>query len=238
MWTWRKIGLAAAVTISSVVVVAAIVDQVVLPWIVSMTPTITVPNVIGLKGDEGRTIMQSAGLQVAQIREQYSDDTPAGMILSQLPYADAVVKEGRRAYLTVSKGIERLRVPRLIGSSQRDARLALMRNGLILGSVSFRSDSLSPVGSIIGQSIPEGTTAQRESIVDIVVSSGNGTPVPDVVGLSISEAQQILTSNGFTLGATVQRPSTAFEPGTVIGQTPKADSAAPAGASVSLIIAK
>ncbi len=210
----------------------------ILPLIVSMTPTITVPNVVGLKGEESRIIMQSAGLQVAQIREQYSDDTPAGMVMSQLPYADAIVKEGRRAYLTVSKGVERIRVPQLIGSSQRDARLALMRNGLVLGSVSFRSDSLSPAGIIIGQSIPEGTTAQRESIVDIVVSTGNGAPVPDVVGLSLSEAEQIIQTSGFTVGPTIQRSSTAFEPGTVIGQTPKADSAAATGASITLIIAK
>lgn len=203
-----------------------------------MTPTITVPNVVGLKGEEGRTIMQSAGLQVAQIREQYSDDTPAGTIMSQLPYADAIVKEGRRSYLTVSKGIERINVPRLIGSSQRDARLALMRNGLVLGSVSFRSDSSSAAGLIIGQSISEGTSVQRESIIDIVVSSGTGAPVPNVVGLSVSEAEQILISSGFTVGATLPRSSTAFEPGTVIGQTPKADSAAAAGASVTLIIAK
>jgi serine/threonine-protein kinase len=238
MWTWRKIGLAAAVTISSVVVIAAIVDQVILPWIVSMTPTITVPNVVGLKAEEGRTIMQSAGLQVAQIREQYSEDTPAGTTMSQLPYADAIVKEGRRAYLTVSKGIEQIRVPRLVGLSQRDARLSLLRTGLMLGTISFRSDSLYPTGVTTAQSIPEGSRAQRESIVDIVVSSGNGAPVPDVVGLSLSEAEQVLRSSGFTIISTVQRSSAAFEPGTVIGQTPKADSAAPAGAPVTLILAK
>lgn len=238
MWTWRKLGLAATVTVIAVIVVSVLVDQVVLPWIVSMTPTVTVPNVVGLQAEQGQTIMQSAGLNVAQVREQFSDDTPAGMIMSQLPYAQAIVKEGRRAYLTVSKGIETIRVPRLYGLTQRDARLALMRSGLILGSVSFRADSVVSSGYIIAQSIAEGTPSQRESIVDVVVSSGGGSPVPDVVGLSVAEAQELLTSSGFVLGVTVQRSSSAFESGTVIGQSPKADSSAAPGSAVALIIAK
>lgn len=238
MWTWRKIGLAAAVTVSVVVLVAAAVDQVILPWVVSITPTVTVPNVVGLDGEQGRVIMQSSGLNVAQVREQYSDDTPAGKIMSQLPYAEAIVKEGRRAYLTVSKGIERIRVPRLYGLSQRDARLSLMRNGLILGTISFRSDTSAPTGVVIAQSISEGTPAQRESIVDVIISSGNGAPVPDVVGLTVAEAQQILTSSGFIVANTILRNSAAFEPGTVIGQTPRADSSAATGTGVTLIVVK
>lgn len=238
MWTWRKLGLAGTVTAIAVIVISVVVDQVILPWIVSMTPTVTVPNVVGMQGQQGKLIMQSAGLHVAQIREQFSDDTPAGMIMSQLPYADAIVKEGRRAYLTISKGIERIRAPRLYGLTQRDARLALMRSGLILGSIAYRPDSAISNGYIIAQSIAEGMPCERESIVDIVVSSGNGSPVPDVVGLTMQEAQELLTSSGFTLGATVSRASSAFESGTVIGQSPKADSSAPGGAPVSLIIAK
>jgi len=238
MWTWRKLGLAGTVTAAAVIVIAVIVDQVVLPWIVSMTPTITVPNVVGMQGQQGKLIMESAGLNVAQVREQFSDETPQGMVMSQLPYADAIVKEGRRAYLTVSKGVERIRAPRLYGLTRRDARLALMRAGLILGSLSFRPDSIVANGYIVSQSIAEGTPCQRESIVDVIISSGSGSAVPDVVGLTLQEAQEILTSSGFTLGATVARSSSAFEAGTVIGQTPKPDSSAPAGAAVSLIIAK
>jgi serine/threonine-protein kinase len=238
MWTWRKIGLAASVTIVSVIFVAVIVDQVVLPWIVSTTPTVTVPNVVGMKSEQGRVIMQSAGVNVVQVREQFSDDTPEGLIMSQLPYADAVVKEGRRAYLTVSKGVERIRVPRLYGMTQRDARLALMRNGLILGSVAFRSDSSASAGTIIAQSVAEGTPMQRESTIDIVISTGGGMPVPDLVGLTLAEAQQIIEANGFAMGPTVLRASSAFEPGTVIGQSPKSDSAVKASTPISLIIAK
>ena len=225
-------------TIVSVIFVAVIVDQVVLPWIVSTTPTVTVPNVVGMKSEQGRVIMQSAGVNVVQVREQFSDDTPEGLIMSQLPYADAVVKEGRRAYLTVSKGVERIRVPRLYGMTQRDARLALMRNGLILGSVALRSDSSASAGTIIAQSVAEGTPMQRESTIDIVISTGGGMPVPDLVGLTLAEAQQIIEANGFAMGPTVLRASSAFEPGTVIGQSPKSDSAVKASTPISLIIAK
>jgi serine/threonine-protein kinase len=238
MWTWRKIGLASSATTIIVIFVAIGVDQGILPWIVSMTPTISVPSVVGMKAEQGRMAMEQAGLHVVQVREQHNDETPAGQIISQLPYSGAIVKEGRRAYLTISKGVERIRVPRLQGMTQRDARLALLRYGLLLGSVTYRSDSSVSAGTVISQSIAEGTPLHRESTIDIVVSNGGGLPVPDLVGLTLAEAQQILESNGLTMGATVQRTSSAFEAGTVIGQSPKPDSSVQASTPITLIIAK
>jgi beta-lactam-binding protein with PASTA domain len=79
---------------------------------------------------------------------------------------------------------------------------------------------------------------QRESTIDIVISTGGGMPVPDLVGLTLAEAQQIIEANGFAMGSAVLRASSAFEPGTVIGQSPKPDSAVKASTPISLIIAK
>lgn len=220
------------------ILVGLTVDQFVLPFIVSMTPTIAVPGVIGKASTDGQTILSSAGLRVAQVREQYSESTPAGRIMSQLPYPGATVKEGRRAYITVSKGIEHLQVPNVIGSSVRDARMSLMRSGLLLGTQSSRPDANAPVGTIVSQSYAPGTKVQRETIVDVVVSLGNGSPIPDVVGLSITEAQEVLSSMGFTVGPIVHRASNAFESGTVLSQSPSADSSLPTGTMVTLIIAK
>ena len=238
MWTWRKIWFAAATTLTAVMLIVVLVDQVVLPWIVSMTPTVTVPSVIGMTEADGKQLLSNSGLNVVQIREQYNDKIPSGRILSQLPQPNAVVKDGRRAYLIISKGIERIRVPRLIGYYERDARLTLMKSGLLLGSVTLKPDSLVEPGVVIEQSVAEGTPIQREAVIDIVMSTGFGSPVPDVVGLSLDDAQNELLANGYIIGNIIRKPSTVADPGTVLGQYPKADSLASMGTAIRLIIAE
>jgi len=237
MWTWRKIGLSAAVTVLSVIALVVAIDQLVLPWIVSMSKTISVPNVVGRTLDQAQAELQQAGLNVVDVRERYTNDYKAGVVMSQLPYSGAVVKEGRRAYLTVSEGIELIKVPRVIGLSQRDAQILLMRNGLILGSVSTSDDPAAALGTVLWQSVIQGAQVQKESVVDVVVSNGGGKPVPNLMGLTVSEAERVLLVNGFSLGTIIERTSQAFESGVVMAQRPAADKLAPAGTSVTLIIA-
>lgn len=225
-------------TIASVFLTAVAVDQLVLPWIVSMTPTVSVPNVIGKKSNEGQQLLTSSGLRIAEVREQYSDNTPAGIIMSQLPYEGAIVKEGRRAYITVSKGIEHIQVPNIIGMSIRDARMALMRSGLVLGTQTSRPDESTPAGNIISINYTPGTKVQRETLIDVVVSLGSGTPIPDVVGLPLSDAEEALRSLGFAIGPIVRRKSDKSESGTVLTQTPNADVSVPSGTLITLVIAE
>lgn len=237
MWTWRKIGLSAAVTVLSVIAVGIVVDQIVLPWIVSMSSTVTVPNVVGRSLIQAQSEMQQAGLNVVDIRERYTSDYKAGVVMSQLPYSGAVVKEGRRAYLTVSKGIELIRVPQIIGLAQRDAQILLMRSGLILGSVTTRDDSDAQPGTVLWQSVSQSAQVQRESVIDIIVSNGGGKTVPNLIGLTVTEAEELLFNNGFAVGSIIERASEAFEAGVVMAQRPAADELAPSGTSITLIVA-
>lgn len=238
-WTWRKIGVVIGAALVVLFALGTIMDQLILPSIVSMTDTINVPGVVGKDLATAQQMVTDAGLQVMETREQYSAAVRKGIIMSQLPYAHATVKEGRRIYLTVSKGIETVRVPSLYGHTVRDARLTLMRLGLQLGEVTYQSDEDVAVDHIATQGIPAGAEIPNDGIISVVVSRGSsGVRVPSLVGLSLEEAQDLLLDAGLTIGSIVEKASGAFDSGVVLAHDPPADSSVVQGTAVMMVVAR
>lgn len=238
-WTWKKIGVIAVMGLLALSLIGAVADQLILPWIVSMTETITVPNVVGKDFATSQRMLSDAGLQVMEAREQYSSSARKGIVMSQLPFSNSTVKEGRRIYLTISKGIETIRVPSLYGQTVRDARLTLMRIGLQLGNVTYQTDENVAADRIAGQGVPPGAEIPNDGMISIIVSRGtSGIRVPSLVGLSLDEAQGVLLDAGLTVGTIVEKPSGAFDSGIVIAHDPPADSSVVQGTSIMIIVAR
>ena len=234
-WTWRKIGVIGGVALAALLLIGLIVDQMLLPWTVSFTDTITVPSVVGKNVATATRMLQDAGLAVMEPREQNSATAVRGAVMSQLPYADATVKKGRRIYLTVSKGMRTIRVPSLYGMSVRDARLVLLRVGLVLGDVTYEPHNEVSIDRIAGQGIPSGAEIPADGIINVVVSRGNNSVrIPSLVGLSLDEARNVLLSAGLSLGSITEKESSAFDPGIILSQTPPADSAVALGSLVDI----
>lgn len=238
MWTWRKIGTASGAVVIVVLISLVLIDQLVLPWIVSTSETVRVPAVVGKQATTAQNLLQERGLQVKDIRYQHSPDLAPGVVMSQLPYPGATVKEGRRVYLTVSKGLETVTVPRLIGMTIRDARLALARAGLQLGAISSVTDAQIPADAIAWQSAAAGTSIPSETAVAVGVSNGGMQKMPSLIGLRLDEARQLLDPMGVTIGLVTERNTQAFASGTIIDHQPPTDSALESGNTVSVILAR
>lgn len=238
MWTWRKIGIASAAVIGVAVLSLVIVDQLVLPWIVSTTDTVIVPTVTGKPIDDARGMLENRKLRINEIRYQHSTDVKPGTVMSQLPYAGATVKEGRRVYLTVSKGVEVVTVPNLNGLSMRDARLALARAGLQLGSVTSVTDENIPVDAIAWQSPAAGSSVSADASISIGISRGSILRMPSLVGLRFDEAKAILSELGLSIGTVRDRSTQAFATGTIIDQMPPSDSVVTREQDISVTLAR
>jgi len=238
-WTWKKIGVITLVALLALFLTGVVADQLVLPWIVSITETITVPNVLGKDLATSQRMLNDAGLQVMEAREQYSSSAKKGIVMSQLPFSNSTVKEGRRIYLTVSKGIETIRVPSLYGQTVRDARLTLMRIGLQLGDVTYQTDENVAADRIAGQGVPPGAEIPNDGMISVVVSRGtSGIRVPSLVGLSLDEAQGVLLDAGLAVGSIVEKSSGAFDAGVVIAHDPRADSSVVQGTAIMIVVAR
>lgn len=219
--------------------VGALLDKLVLPAVVSMTATVHVPNVVGRDRSSAEVLLRDAGLVLMEPREQFSAIVPAGTVMSQLPYAGATVKEGRRIYITVSKGVETISMPSLYGTTMRDARVTMMRLGLQTGDMSYDTSSSIPAGRVIGQSVPAGAPVASGTTVQLVISRGTTlVRVPQLISLTVGEAEQLLRDLGLIPAGGASMPSSAFQSGTVMHQDPPADSLVTVGTTITFVTAK
>lgn len=238
-FTWRRLGVYSTLLAAGLLILIVLVDQLILPVFFASTETITVPKVTGKHIDEARRQLTELGLQVMDPHEQFSADVPEGQVIQQSPYSGATVKEGRRIYLTVSAGTETIGMPSLRGLTVREARLTLMRVGLTLGDISYEQNDSIPEDRIISQSIGMGDRVQTNAVVTVAVSRGpSAIRVPDLLGLSLADAEALLAQFSLTLGPVHTMPSGAFEANTVMKQSPPTDSLVAPGTAVSLTVTK
>ncbi|MFZ9815445.1 MAG: PASTA domain-containing protein, partial [Candidatus Kapaibacteriota bacterium] len=58
---------------------------------------------------------------------------------------------GRRLYITISRGIEKVRIPYVIEKYERDAWLEIMRLGFNVGDIEYVEIEDKPDGIVVGQ---------------------------------------------------------------------------------------
>jgi serine/threonine-protein kinase len=218
-----------------------ITDKIVMPLYVRSVKSIEMPNLIGKKLEDAKKILDSLNLKLEAVTERHDARFPVGYVIIQNPRPGMKIKEGRRVYLTVSSGEQRIEVPSLIGKSTRDAKLTLEKYGLRLGDIEYEFSDEVPEGAIISQSIPEKTLVPAGTLISVVVSIGSSegkTQVPNLVGLPLSKVEQVLNEAGLRLGKVIYEPSANVLPNTVIEQFPRAGFYIPKGSSVDVFVAK
>ena len=197
----------------------------------SVTLTVSEPQVsYQLENLSGRTqrdaalLLRNRGMTI-RVTEEYSNTVSKGTVLGTLPETGATLLAGDTVTLRVSLGKQLLlsSVPNLFGLSERDANSLLHAAGFEAGTVSYQTSSY-PTGTIIAQSHPAYTSLEEGSVISYTVSAGDRyalRTVPDVYGMSLSEAEASLRSAGLVIGGTYPVAHAAPR-GTVISQFPAA----------------
>ena len=201
------------------------------------TSEVTVPDVTGKPMALARQILEDQKLRV-NVAEVYDATVPAGTVVSQTPEAGSKVKEERTVTINVSRGGEELEMPDLLGLDRADAEIKLKKMGLKLGSV-YEKFSDEEEGTVIGQEPRTGTKISKGQTIDITISKGKKVKkvtVPNVKGGTLSAAESTLKSRG--LSVNVEKQASSQAPGTVISQSPAADSEIESGSTVTLVVAE
>lgn len=216
-------------------------DKVVMPFYVNSVKSIEMPNLIGLKLEDARKIVDSLNLKLENVTERHDARFPAGYVIIQNPRPGMKIKEKRRVYLVISSGEQKIEVPSLIGKSVREAKLTLEKFGLRLGEVQYDFSDEFPEGAIFSQSIPEKAKVSAGTTISVVVSLGSAegkTQVPNLIGLPFSKVEQILNEAGLRIGKVVYEPSSTVLPNTVIEQFPRPGFFVSRGSAVDVFVAK
>ncbi len=169
---------------------------------------VVIPDVAGMSIAEATSALQAADLVVSETpRPEFSVSIPDGKVINTDPGNGESVAHGAPVTLLVSKGPEPLDMPVLVGLTEEEARTALGGSFDIQESkFLFKPDA--PIHTVIaasgvdrdGESLDLATVTQywEGQPVTLTVSLG---PIPEVKGLSVDDAQKVLSDKGL-IGST------------------------------------
>jgi serine/threonine-protein kinase len=205
--------------------------------IVSAGPgKVRVPSVRNTQLELAIRELEKQGLKVTA-DQQASSSVKKGFAIGTSPEEGTEVDRGSRVRLFVSSGPAKITVPDVVGLSREAAESRLTREGLDPDVETRQSDQ--PEDEVISQSPAAGSQLDRGARVTITISEGRKqVQVPNVVGLSVSDARRVLRGEG--LGATVRERTTTDEgeDGQVVDQRPGVGAEVDEGRSVIVIVGR
>lgn len=144
--------------------------------VVSKGSLVTVPSVIGMNQGDAKKTLEEHQLNMVVKAEEYSMNVKKDCIIYQSVEAGKQADEQTSIEVTVSKGIEQVKVPKVTGMKKQKAITKLKAAGFTYSVNHDYSTSVSE-GKIIKQSIKAGKYVNKKKKVKIVVSLGK-RPAP------------------------------------------------------------
>jgi serine/threonine-protein kinase len=233
----RKYSIITAVILLSFFVLLLIIDNFVLPFYVDANE-VKVPNIVGKHKDEAIRILKDLKLNPVIQTSRYDERFNKDFVIFQKPSPNSTVKENRRVYLTVSGGVQTVKMPFLINKTVRDAQINLERIGLILDQIE-EIESEFPPNLIVEQQYPEGKELPKGTSVWIKISIGpkiGMVRVPNILGKSLGEVENILKSMSLRIGIRTYIHSSTLLPNTVVDQQPTENTLVAVGDSVNIVL--
>lgn len=210
-------------------------DLVIMPIFVSGSEVNT-PKVIGMDKEKAFEIIEEAGLTPVIETTRYDEKYGKDKVIFQKPEANKLVKSGRRLYITISGGEPLVRVPYIMNKTLRDAQVTLERVGLFLGNIDSVESELD-ANTIVEQQYFQGRELAKGSKVDVKISIGpqqGMVRVPDLIGRSFTEAENILKQLQLKIGSKTFFRSSTYLPNTIINHYPSEGTLIQIGDSVNV----
>ena len=157
---------------------------------------VQIPDLVGKTESEAQEELKALKLNYEKISEDYNTQQEAGLIYEQSPtYSlNYKVKEKTTIKVKVSKGTEKVKVPKVAGMTYDEAVKELENNKLLAEKVEETSKEIKE-GIVISQETEANAEANAGDTVKIHVSIGTGIAqvvMPNVLGKTESDARQTL----------------------------------------------
>ncbi|MGW2380631.1 Stk1 family PASTA domain-containing Ser/Thr kinase [Streptomyces sp. NPDC001658] len=208
-------------------------------WYINAGQFTEVPRLLEKTEAQARDRLESAGLDVGDVKEAYSDTFKRGTVMKSDPQPGSRIRSNDSVTLTISKGPETVRVPDVEGYRLDKARSLLKDSGLEPGMVTREFSDDVPKGSVISTTPDKGTTRRAGSAIALTVSKGSPIDVPDVTGRTVEDARAELLEAGLKVKVSPQQvTSSEFDKGQVALQTPADGRQAAEGDTVTLTVSK
>ncbi len=196
---------------------------------------VEVPRVVGMDEQNAERVLQEHNLTMKVI-ERKNSSQEEGIILYQEPAEGIKVKPHSTVNVVVSLGPKTIKVPNVIGFSQRDAEIALENAGLKVGPPEYVENDM-PAGTVVRQSIEPNTEVVENTEIVLVISKKPEKELVEVqeyVGLKEEIARELIEGTGLKVGKVVKDYSQEYPEGVVYKQSPQAGDVVEPGREVDL----
>ncbi len=198
-------------------------------------PEFSVPDLRGKDPRAALEMVHEMGLKVVFTLAS-EPDQPRDLIIEQNPPPGTRVKPGRTLELVLNRPKESS-VPHLAGMPLSKAQRKLQDAGYLPG-LPAAGYSEEPEGTVLASSPPAGAPLPQNASVRLLTSDGpmpQKTLLPDLTGLSLEEAEYLISVAELRLGEVRTLPSPQPED-TVLSQSPPAGVALDVGSPVVLTV--
>lgn len=199
--------------------------------------SVIVPDLKGKTVVEATKSLESLKLKIEVEKEIYSNEVPAGSIISQNPEKGQELTGDKTVKVTVSLGVKTAGIPNVVGMTETEAKKAIGDAKFIVGEVKRLANDNYDKDIVYEMSPAAGTTANEGSKIVLYVSRGQELlTVPDIIGETESNAKTSISEAGLVSGEVSYEESSTYSKGTVIRQSPSGGSEVAKNSSVSYTV--
>jgi len=166
-----------------------------------------VPNIVGKNIKEVESSESVQHFEIMVMDSVYKEGVIAGTILNQDPTEGAMVKDGRKIYITISSySGEMIRMPLCNDKSLKTAISTLVDAGLRVGTIMYRDGEINNIvvaQRYQGKNINVGSdiiSGERIDLIVEVTSTTSQVVIPNIVGKTEAEAEIMLWKSGLNVG--------------------------------------
>lgn len=202
---------------------------------------VVVPDIVGKNINEANDELTRLKLTMSVKEEKYSDTYEKDEIIHQEPGKGEKVKEGRKIYVILSKGQEKIEVPSVVNRELSDAQIILRNEGFEIGDIQPIFDDKFKEGYIISQDPNAGEKVSKNTKINLMVSKGETpakVPMPNLVGMSLEDARKKIVDSKLSVGDTKRQDSNEYYPNQVMEQDTAAEVMVEEGTTVNLVVSK
>ncbi|MFG2644143.1 Stk1 family PASTA domain-containing Ser/Thr kinase [Streptomyces sp. NPDC048370] len=207
-------------------------------WYINSGQFTRVPAVLGQTEAKATERLTDAGLDVGTTKRAFSDVYERGTVMATDPASGERIRGNGTVTLTISRGPEIVKVPRLKGKPLAEAKRLLADEGLAAGLITTAFSQDIAQGAVISSDPEAGTERSPDSAVALVVSKGRPIDVPDVAGDAVAEATRTLRDAGLKVEIASEQIHSAEPAGTVAAQSLAEGSRAARGDRIVLTVSK
>lgn len=211
-------------------------------WLVDYVrlPEIQVPDVMGMNYQDAESTLESYGLEMEIVSQIYSSEYDVDQICEQTPDGGETVKKGYKVRVSISKGASDEGVPDLTGKTLEEAKRIIEEQGYKIGTIDKKDDP-SPEGTVLEQSPKYGEAAEPGSLINLVVSNGEGKEeitMINLLGADLSMATDMLKTANLVLNNVDYEYSDSYEEGIVMKQSAAMGEKVMTGTKTNLVVSK